>query len=232
MTYKPLFGATLANRFNLSTMTETVVWPVRNGKGGDERPSPRTADPARSGGRTGAAVAGVGHGRQHLEPAARQHQGLDVAHRDAADPHLAHPHRGRRHGAVASRCATSRPWCCRAAGSRRACSACRSCAACAASRSGAAGTVPLAVPTFAVKSRSATRRPIRSASSRVNTCATSRPWCCRAAGSRRACSACRSCAACAASRSRAVYNVAVTASPEVVLPTVTDTRNGGACPAS
>lgn len=32
MTYKPLFGATLANRFNLSTMTETVVWPVRNGK--------------------------------------------------------------------------------------------------------------------------------------------------------------------------------------------------------
>ncbi|KMO15977.1 hypothetical protein SQ03_15810 [Methylobacterium platani JCM 14648] len=32
MTYKPLFGAQLATRFNLSTMTETVVWPVRNGK--------------------------------------------------------------------------------------------------------------------------------------------------------------------------------------------------------
>lgn len=32
MTYKPVFGATLADRFKLSTMTETVVWPVRNGK--------------------------------------------------------------------------------------------------------------------------------------------------------------------------------------------------------
>ncbi|MFH6782083.1 MULTISPECIES: TadE/TadG family type IV pilus assembly protein [Methylobacterium] len=32
MTYKPLFGARLANQFHLSTMTETIVWPVRNGK--------------------------------------------------------------------------------------------------------------------------------------------------------------------------------------------------------
>lgn len=32
MTYKPLFGAQLANRFNLTTLTETIVWPVRNGK--------------------------------------------------------------------------------------------------------------------------------------------------------------------------------------------------------
>jgi Flp pilus assembly protein TadG len=32
MTYKPMFGAMLADKFNLSTMTETVVWPVRNGK--------------------------------------------------------------------------------------------------------------------------------------------------------------------------------------------------------
>ncbi|WP_246102414.1 TadE/TadG family type IV pilus assembly protein [Methylobacterium terricola] len=32
MTYKPLFGAQLANKFNLSTITETIVWPVRNGK--------------------------------------------------------------------------------------------------------------------------------------------------------------------------------------------------------
>ncbi|TGD98601.1 TadE/TadG family type IV pilus assembly protein [Methylobacterium nonmethylotrophicum] len=32
MTYKPLFGTMLATKFNLSTLTETVVWPVRNGK--------------------------------------------------------------------------------------------------------------------------------------------------------------------------------------------------------
>ncbi|MCF4126995.1 TadE/TadG family type IV pilus assembly protein [Methylobacterium sp. SyP6R] len=32
MAYKPIFAAGLAKRFNLGTQTETVIWPVRNGK--------------------------------------------------------------------------------------------------------------------------------------------------------------------------------------------------------
>ncbi len=32
MAYKPIFAAGFAQRFGLGTQTETVVWPVRNGK--------------------------------------------------------------------------------------------------------------------------------------------------------------------------------------------------------
>ena len=32
MAYKPIFGADFARRFDLGTMTESLVWPVRNGK--------------------------------------------------------------------------------------------------------------------------------------------------------------------------------------------------------
>lgn len=32
MAYKPIFAADFARRFNLGTMTESLVWPVRNGK--------------------------------------------------------------------------------------------------------------------------------------------------------------------------------------------------------
>ncbi|KMO30821.1 hypothetical protein VP06_20895 [Methylobacterium aquaticum] len=32
MAYRPIFAASFARRFNLGTMTESVVWPVRNGK--------------------------------------------------------------------------------------------------------------------------------------------------------------------------------------------------------
>ncbi len=32
MAYKPIFAASFAKRFNLGTVTESVVWPVRNGK--------------------------------------------------------------------------------------------------------------------------------------------------------------------------------------------------------
>ncbi|MGX7704763.1 TadE/TadG family type IV pilus assembly protein [Methylobacterium sp. Gmos1] len=32
MAYRPIFAASFAKRFNLGTLTETVVWPVRNGK--------------------------------------------------------------------------------------------------------------------------------------------------------------------------------------------------------
>ncbi|MGE7417652.1 TadE/TadG family type IV pilus assembly protein [Methylobacterium tarhaniae] len=32
MPYRPILGAAFASRFNLGAMTETVIWPVRNGK--------------------------------------------------------------------------------------------------------------------------------------------------------------------------------------------------------
>ncbi len=32
MAYRPVFAASFARRFNLGTLTETVIWPVRNGK--------------------------------------------------------------------------------------------------------------------------------------------------------------------------------------------------------